>query len=98
MDGQKPYVPRADSDPAATISSSIACASSYSSRATGCSRIFGNFPRSSQARKKNCQSISSRSSASAGLTARTPVNAGVGRSANDTTSRLATARENGSSG
>ena len=42
--------------------------------------MAGNLPFSSQARKKNCQSISSRSSASGGVTARTPVKAGSGRS------------------
>ena len=52
--------PRAE-QPSRTISSSSSCASSYSSRAAGCSRIAGNLPFSSQAWKKNCQSMYSRS-------------------------------------
>ena len=62
------------------ISSSSALASSNSSRATGWSRIAGYLPFSSQARKKNCQSIISRSVGQRpGCTARTPVKAGTGQ-------------------
>ena len=50
------------------ISSSRVFASSNSSRATGWSRIAGYLPFSSQARKRNCQSIISRSAVSVGST------------------------------
>ena len=90
--------PRAWNEPSAMISSSSVLASSYSSRATGWSRIAGYLPFSSQARNRNCQSIISRSSARAGSTARTPVNAGIGRSSKSTCSRLARACARVSSG
>ena len=59
-----------------------AWASAQSSRAAGWSRIAGNFPLSSHAWKKNCQSMYSRSVASSGSTTRRPVNSGTGRSSN----------------
>ena len=65
--GQNPYPPRAVSSSSAMIWSSSAFASSNRSRAAGWSRIAGYLPFSSQARKKNCQSMSSRSAASGRL-------------------------------
>ena len=50
------------------ISSSSSLASSNSSLAAGCSRMAGYLPFSSQARKKNCQSMSSRSRRRSGST------------------------------
>ena len=50
-----------------------------------------DLPFISQARKKNCQSIISRSVARSGWTVRIPVNAGTGRSPYATRSRLARA-------
>ena len=80
------------------IWSSRVLASSKSSRAAGWPRIAGYLPFSSQARKKNCQSIISRSAARSGCTVRSPVNAGPGRSSNGTRSRLARAAASVSSG
>ncbi len=80
------------------ISSSSSFASSNSSRAAGCSRIAGYLPFSSQARKKNCQSISSRSRRRSGSMSRVPVNDGTARSSKLSFSRLACACHSGSSG
>ena len=98
MRGQKPKTPRAVRSRSSTIRSSRRCASSKSSRAAGCSRIAGYLPFSSQAWKKNCQSMYSRSVARSGSTRRRPVNSGTGRSSNETRCRFSRACANGSSG
>ena len=65
--GKKPATPLAVTHFSSTIRSSIAWASSYSLRAVsavaGVLRMSGNLPFISQALKKGCQSMYSRSSA-----------------------------------
>ncbi len=66
------------------ISSSRVCESSQRSRAAGFSRIAGYLPFISQARNRNVQSTIARSSFRSAVTARIPVNVGVGISEKST--------------